>query len=327
MKIAILDDHAGAALGLADWSDLGEISVFHDTVHDPDLLVARLKPFEVLCVMRERTPLPAALLTHLPALKLIVTSGPRNAAIALEAAASQGITVCGTASRKTTTAELALLLMLALNRRLVPEALRLRAGQWQGPLGRDLAGLQLGLIGLGQIGQQMAALGRALGMDVMAWSPNLTADRCAAVGVARAASLPDLMGAADVVSLHMVLSERTRGLVGATAFAAMRPGTVFINTSRAGLVDTAALLTGLRRGFPAMAGIDVFDREPLPADDPLNDRDLQAEGRLLLTPHLGYATEATFRLFYTQMVDAIRAFQAGAPIRVLAAPARRDVTP
>ena len=316
MKIAILDDYARAALRLADWDGLGEVSVFADTITG-DALCARLLPFDVLCLMRERTPLDADLIAALPNLRLIVTSGPRNASIDLDAARAAGITVCGTESRKTTTSELATLMMLALNRRLLPEVAALHDTGWQSGLGRDVAGLTLGLIGLGNIGAQMVTIGKALGMGVVAWSPNLTDARCAALGVGRMDSLPDLMARADVVSVHMVLSDRSRGLVDAAAFAAARPGQVFINTSRGPLVDTAALLDGLRRGRPAMAGLDVFDVEPLPLDDPLHDADLIASGRLLLTPHLGYATEATFRLFYTQTVDAIRAFQAGAPIREL----------
>ncbi len=321
MRIAVLDDYARAALRLADWSGLGEVTVFSDTLADEDALAARLAPFDVVCLMRERTPMPARLIARLPDLRLIVTTGPRNAAIDSAAAAARGMTVCGTPSRKTTTAELTLLLILALNRRLIPEVTSLRAGGWQAGLGRDLHGLRLGLVGLGQIGGQVAALGRALGMEVAAWSPNLTAGRAAEVGADLAPSLTGLMAAADVVSVHMVLSDRTRGLIGATAFAAMKPGAVFVNTSRAGLIDTSALLSALRAGRPWAAALDVFDTEPLPADDPLNDSALQDAGRLLLTPHLGYATEATFALFYRETVAAIRAWQAGRPIRVIAAPA------
>lgn len=319
MKTAILDDHAGRALELADWSGL-DVTVFRDTLHDTAALLDRLAPFEAVCLMRERTAFPAAVIRGLPRLRLIVTSGPRNAAIDLDSARAAGMTVCGTESRKTTTSELAMLLILALNRRLVPEAASLRGGGWQAGLGRDLARLTLGLIGLGNIGAQMAALGRAFGMEVAAWSQNLTGARCADLGVRHCGSLPELMAASDVVSVHLVLSDRSRGLIGAEAFAAMKPGAVFVNTSRAGIVDSAALMAGLRAGRPAMAGLDVFDVEPLPADDPVNDAGLQAEGRLLLTPHLGYATEATFRLFYAQQAEAVRAFLAGSPLRVIAAP-------
>ena len=316
MKIAILDDYADAALRLADWDGLGEVTVFRDTVMGT-ALAQRLRPFDVICLMRERTPMGADLIADLPHLRLIVTTGPKNASIDLNAARAAGVTVCGTQSRKTTTSELTTLLMLALNRRLMPEVAALHDTGWQAGLGRDVAGLTLGLIGLGNIGAQMATIGKALGMGVVAWSPNLTDARCAALGVGRMESLADLMARADVASVHMVLSDRTRGLVGAEAFAAARDGQVFINTSRGPLVDTTALLEGLRAGRPAMAGLDVFDTEPLPMDDPLRDPVLISSGRLLLTPHLGYTTEATFRLFYTQTAQAIRAFQADTPIREL----------
>jgi phosphoglycerate dehydrogenase-like enzyme len=317
MKIAILDDYTNHALSLADWSGLGDVTVYRDTLTDPADLIARLRPYQAICVMRERTPLPAAVLHALPNLRLVVTTGPRNASIDLVAAKGCGITVCGTESRKTTTSELAVLMMLALNRRLMPEVAGLNAGGWQTGLGRDLAGLRLGLVGLGNIGAQMAGFGRAFGMEVCAWSSNLTQTRCDELGVTRAASLHDLMAVSDVVSVHLVLSGRTRGLINAAAFAAMKPGAVFINTSRGAIHDTAALLSGLHRGQPAMAGIDVFNVEPLPAEDPLRDAGMISSGRLLLTPHLGYTTEATFRLFYQQTVEAVRAFQSGAPIRVL----------
>lgn len=317
MKIAILDDYTDTALAFANWGDLGEVTVFRDTIADPAALAARLLPFDVLCIMRERTPITGPLIRDLPNLKLVVTSGPRNTSIDLAAAAQCGVTVCGTESRKTTTSELAVLMMLALNRRLLPETAELARGGWQHALGRDLAGLTLGLVGLGTIGSQMAMFGKAFGMTVAAWSANLVDARCNDLDVIRAASLQDLMTMSDVVSVHLVLSDRSKGLMNAAAFAAMKPGAVFINTSRAPIHDTAALLDGLHRGKPAMAGLDVYDTEPLPADDPLRNRDLITSGRLLLTPHLGYATEATFRLFYTQMAEAVRAFQAGKPIRLL----------
>jgi phosphoglycerate dehydrogenase-like enzyme len=320
LRIAVLDDYAGVARVMADWSGLGEVVVFRDTLDDPDALAERLAPFDVVCLMRERTPMPAALIARLPRLRLIVTTGPRNAAVDTAFAAGRGITVCGTPSRRTTTAELTLALILAASRRLIPEAASLRAGTWQAGLGRDLDGLTLGLVGLGTIGAQVAALGRAFGMTPLAWSPNLTPERAEAGGAGFAPSLAALMAAADVVSVHMVLSERTAGLIGAADFAAMRPGALFVNTSRAGLVDGAALLAGLRAGRPAQAAVDVFAAEPLPVDDPLNDAALQDSGRLLLTPHLGYTTDATFRLFYRETAAAIRAWAAGSPIRVIAAP-------
>jgi phosphoglycerate dehydrogenase-like enzyme len=302
MAIAILDDYSGAALRLADWS----------------ALVARLMPFEVICLMRERTPMPAALIEALLNLRLIVTSGPKNAAIDAAAAKARGITVCGTESRKTTTSELSILMMLALNRRLLPEVASLNAGGWQAGLGRDVAGLTLGLVGLGNIGAQMAVLGKALGMEIAAWSQNLSDERCEALGVRKMASLGDLLAVSDVASVHLVLSERTTGLIDRAALASAKTGLVLINTSRGPIIDSAAVLDWLRRDLTAKAGLDVFDSEPLPQDDPLRADDLISEGRLLLTPHLGYTVEATFRLFYTQTAEAIRAWRAGAPIRVIA---------
>ncbi|TVP71359.1 MAG: D-2-hydroxyacid dehydrogenase family protein [Rhodobacteraceae bacterium] len=317
MQIAILDDYAGVALEYGDWQGLGDVTVYRDTLPMGPELIARLQPFEVLCVMRERTPLPAALIEALPNLRLIVTSGPRNGSIDLAAAKRAGIPVCGTQSRKTTTSELTLLLMLALNRQLLPNIDTLKAGAWQGAQGRDLAGLTLGLVGLGNIGAQMATLGRALGMEICAWSQNLTDARAQDCGAQRMGSRAALMATSDVVSVHMVLSARSQGLIGAPEFAAMKQGAVFINTSRAGLVDHAALRAGLHAGRPAAAALDVFDTEPLPLDDPLRDADLMASGKLLLTPHLGYATEATMRLFYSQMAEVVRAWQAGEVLRPL----------
>ncbi|WP_114966796.1 D-2-hydroxyacid dehydrogenase family protein [Alkalilacustris brevis] len=317
MKIAILDDYAGVATSLADWSGLGEVTVFSKPIGGPEKVTEALQPFDIVCVMRERTPLPASVIEALPNLKLIVTTGPRNASIDMAAARARGIPVCGTETRKTTTSELAMTLILALNRQIVTEAQSLQDGNWQSGLGRDLNGLTLGLVGLGSIGAQMAGLGRAFGMNIAAWSQNLTEARCAELDVKRCASLEDLMATSDVVSVHLILSERSRGLIGAQAFEAAKPGAVFVNTSRGPIVDSAALLEGLRAGKPAKAGIDVFDREPLAADDPMIDRALIDQGKLLLTPHLGYTTEATFRVFYGQTAEAIKAWQAGEPVRVL----------
>ncbi len=209
-------------------------------------------------------------------------------------------------------------MMLALNRRFLPEVASLNGGGWQAGLGRDVAGLTLGLVGLGNIGAQMAVLGKALGMEIAAWSQNLSDERCDALGVRRMESLGALLAASDVASVHLVLSERTTGLINRAALASAKPGMVLINTSRGPIVESEAVLDWLRRDQTAKAGLDVFDVEPLPKDDPLRAADLISEGRLLLTPHLGYTTEATFRLFYTQTAEAIRAWQAGNPIRVIA---------
>lgn len=318
MKIAILDDYASVALEMANWQAIdGQLTVFTDTVNEPAALQARLAPFDVICIMRERTPFPASLIQALPNLKLLVTTGPRNLSIDLQAAAAAGVIVSGTESRKTSTSELATLMLLALSRRLLPEVQSMHSSGWQTGLGRDLNGLTLGLIGLGKIGEQMAALGKAFGMHIAAWSSNLTPQRCEALEVEYHATLNSLMAAADAVSVHLVLSSRSHGLIGAEAFAAMKPGAVFINTSRGPIADSAALLRGLHQGKPQMAALDVFDQEPLPADHPLRDPTLIDSGRLLLTPHLGYVTEQTWRLFYQQTVDAIAAWQAGSPIRQL----------
>jgi phosphoglycerate dehydrogenase-like enzyme len=318
LRIAVLDDYAGVALQMADWASLGaEVSVFRDTLTDEDALAARLAPFDVICLMRERTPMPASLIARLPALKLIVTSGPRNLSIDLAAARARGITVCGTGSRKTSTSELAMLLILALARGLMPEAASMRAGGWQTGIGRDLHGLTLGLVGLGTIGAQMAALGRAFGMQVIAWSRNLTQARCAELGVGYRAELTALMADADAVSIHLVLSERTTGLIGAEVLSAMKPDGILVNTSRGPIIDDAALLAALRAEPGRRAGLDVFDVEPPPTSHPLRDTALIDAGRLLLTPHIGYVTEATWRLFYGQTVEAIAAWAAGAPIREL----------
>ncbi|SMF38797.1 Lactate dehydrogenase [Tistlia consotensis] len=320
MRIAILDDYQGVALTLAPWDSLGaeEIAVFRDSLADRAALIERLQRFQVVCLMRERTPFPKELIDALPNLQLIVTTGPRNAAIDVAAAAARGIPVCGTESRATPTVELALLLMIALSRRLLPEALSLRDGGWQAGLGRDLAGLTLGLVGLGRIGGQVARLAQGLGMAVTAWSQNLTEARCAELGVARAPDLPALLAGADLVSIHLVLSERSRGLIGAAELAAMKPDAGLINTSRGPIVDWPALLAALEAGRPGAAALDVYEEEPLPADHPLHATRLIDEGRLLLTPHLGYATRQTFELFYRQTVEAIAAWRAAAPIRVIA---------
>jgi len=284
---------------------------------ESSLLVERLLPFDVICMMRERTPFPASLIAALPNLKLLVTSGPRNLSIDLEAASKMNITVCGTESRKTSTSELAMLLILSLSRNLIPETQAMQSQGWQTGLGRDLNGLSLGLIGLGKIGAQMSVLGKAFGMDINAWSPNLTAERCKELDVTFHASLPELMGASDAVSVHMVLSERSTGLVDKNAFAAMREKAIFVNTSRGPIADEQALLDGLKKQRPWKAALDVYDVEPLPIDHALRNADLIDSGRLLLSPHLGYVTEQTWQVFYTQTVDAIEAWQKQQPIRVL----------
>ncbi len=317
MRIAVLDDWAGVARDCAPWDTLDAELRFFDAPIPPEALVDTLVPFDVVCLMRERTPFPAALIEALPALKLIVTSGPRNLSIDVAAAKACGVTVCGTQSRKTTTSELTLAMILHQARRIGDESARLAAGGFQGAPGRDLADLEVGLVGLGNIGVQVAALCRAFGSTVRAWSPNLTDDRAAEHGIERAPSLSALAGRSDVLSIHMVLSQRSAGLVGAEALAALPAGALVVNTSRAGLLDRAALFDWMERDDSARAAIDVFEAEPLPADDPWREAKARFGERLLLTPHLGYVTRATWRVFHEQSVGAIAAFAAGAPIREL----------
>ena len=319
MKIAILDDYAGVAkdVGGFDRIEGAEVSVFRDTLTDQSALVDRLLDFDVVCLMRERTPFPAQLIERLPQLKLLVTSGPRNLSIDLKAASARGLVVCGTESRKTTTSEFAMLLILASSRELIAEHQSMQESGWQRGLGRDLHGLSLGLIGLGKIGTQMAKLGQAFGMTVNAWSTNLTAEACEAQNVTWQPDLKTLMSASDVVSIHLVLSDRSRGLVDAAALGAMRERAILVNTSRGPIVNQDDLLNGMKQGRPWKAALDVYDVEPLPVDSGLRDGELVSSGRLLLSPHLGYVTEQTWSIFYTQTVDAILAWQQNKPIRVL----------
>lgn len=316
LSVAILDDYQSVARDLADWSRLppgSALTVFDQPFADLESAAAALAPFDVLVIMRERTPFPAALIDRLPALKLLVTTGARNNAIDLNACAARGIPVSGTGMVGTPTAELTWGLILALAKRITVEERALRAGQWQTGLTDGLAGRRLGLVGLGKLGTQVARVGQAFGMEVAAWSPNLTDERAAAAGVARL-DKAELFASSDVVSVHLVLSERTQGVVGAAEFAAMKPTGLFVNTSRAGLVDEAALMAALREGRIGGAGIDVFPVEPLPADSPW--RDLP---NTVLTPHLGYVTRQNYAVFYRDALDDILAWQAGAPVRLLSA--------
>lgn len=317
MRIAVLDDYQGVAADLADWSSVGEPTFFHRPI-PPGALCETLLPFEVVCLMRERTPFPAPLIAALPNLRLIVTTGGRNAAVDVAAAAARGVPVCGTASRPYATAQLAMTLILAASRGLFPEARSMRDGGWQRGLGRDLHGLTLGVIGLGRLGAAVAALARPFGMDIVAWSGNLTDARCAEVGARRAESLDALLAEADVATIHLILSDRTRGLIGARELSLMKPDALIVNTSRGPIVDEAALIAALRSGRPGQAALDVYDEEPLPADHPLRDVALIDAGRLLLTPHVGYVARQTYETFYRETVEAIAAWRAGSPVRVIA---------
>ena len=313
MRCVILDDYQGVATSYADWSVLPGVEVTAQREHlAGEALVEALAGAEIAVLMRERTPLTRSLLDRLPALRLVVTTGMRNAAIDLDACRDHGVMVCGTASSSTPPVELTWALILGLVRRLVPEAVAFRdAGPWQSTVGGDLAGTTLGVLGLGRIGTRVAAVGQAFGMDVAAWSPHLTERRAAEAGV-RPVSRHDLFAHSDVVSLHLVLSDATRGVVGAAELAAMRPTSYLVNTSRAGLVDTDALVDALSAGRIAGAGLDVHDEEPLPADHPL--RRLPT---VLGTPHVGFVTAGNYRRYFTEAVEDVAAWLAGAPVRVL----------
>lgn len=312
----ILDDYQQAALALADWTRLSDrvaVSAIAQHIANPDDLVARIAQAEILVIMRERTPFPAALLERLPRLELLVTSGMRNLAIDLAAARARNVVVCGTDSSPTPPTELTWALILGLARHVAPESLTLRAGgPWQSTIGTDLAGATLGVLGLGKIGTRVAEIGRAFGMRVIAWSPNLDDARAAAAGVERAASKEALLEASDVVTIHLVLGDRTRGLLGAAELRRMRRDAFLVNTSRAPIVDQAGLLQALEEGWIAGAGLDVFETEPLPADSPF-----RRLPNVLALPHLGYVSRSNYRTFFTQAVEDIEAWLAGAPIRRL----------
>ncbi|MCJ2025885.1 D-2-hydroxyacid dehydrogenase family protein [Methylobacterium sp. J-067] len=310
----ILDDYQNAALGLADWGSLDGVSVSTVTeyIGDRKALVARIAEAEILVIMRERTPFPADLLARLPKLKLLITSGMRNASIDLAAAKAQGVTVCGTDSSPTPPTELTWALILGLARHLPEEVGNIRSGRWQTSIGADLSGATLGIFGLGKIGALVARVGQAFGMNVLAWSPNLTAERAEAAGARLAPSKEALCEAADFLTLHLVLSERSRGIVGEAELRRMRRSAYLVNTSRAGLVDQVALLRALQEGWIAGAGLDVFDTEPLPYDSPF-----RRLPNVLALPHLGYVSRANYSRFFTQAVEDIAAWQAGSPIRQL----------
>ena len=318
LNCVVLDDYQDAALRSADWSGLADrvaVRVLREHIADREALVEALAQAEIVVAMRERTAFDAQLLRRLPKLRLLVTTGMRNASIDLAAARAAEVTVCGTAGSSGSTGELTFALILGLARQLTVENRSLReAGPWQSTLGRDLNGSTLGVIGLGRIGGQVARIGAAFGMDVLAWSQNLTEERAAEAGVQLAASKQELLATSDFVTLHLVLSDRSRGLLGEAELRAMRPDAYLVNTSRAPLVDQAALLRALTEGWIAGAGLDVFETEPLPADDPL-----RTLPNVLATPHLGYVSERNYRTFYGEVVADIAAFLDGSPVRVLAA--------
>ena len=317
LRCAVLDDYQQAALGAADWSviaDQVDVSVLHRHIADEDELASLIGDCEIAVIMRERTPFTASLFARLPNLALLVTSGMRNAAIDLAAATQHGVTVCGTASRSEPPAELTWALILGLARHITQEAASLRAnGPWQSTIGADLNGRTLGILGLGNIGRRVARVAAAFDMRVLAWSQNLTAHRAEAAGALLAASKEDLLAQSDFVTIHLVLSPRTRGLIGAADLRRMKPTAYLINASRAAIVDQQALVQALREGWIAGAGLDVFEEEPPGADDPL-----RSLPNVLATPHLGYVSEENYRTYYGEAVEDIAAFLSGSPMRVLA---------
>ena len=313
-RVAVLDDYQQVALTSADWSPLrgrAEVTVFSDHLAGPADVARRLAPFDVVVAMRERTPFPAELLRQLPALRLLVTTGMANAAIDLAEAARRGVLVCGTGVSGTGTAELTWALMMALVRSIPAEDARIRSGGWQHTVGRELGGRTLGLLGLGRIGSQVAGYARAFGMNVIAWSQHLTPQRAQECG-AGLVSKPELFARAGIVSIHVRLSERTTGLVGAGELALLGRDGYLVNTSRGPVVDEAALAAALRGNVIAGAALDVFGTEPPPAGDPL-----RSLPNTVLAPHLGYVTAEAYEVFYRDIVADIVAWLDGAPVRVL----------
>jgi phosphoglycerate dehydrogenase-like enzyme len=320
MRVAVLDDYQGRAAGFADWDSLGsdvEVQFFQEPIA-ADGLPARLNGFEVLVLMRERTPFPREVLGRLPSLRLLITTGMRNASVDAAYLRERGITYCGTQGTSApttegvpTTAEVAWALILAIFKRVTVEDRALRAGRWQLDLPGNLAGATLGLAGLGNLGAAMVGPARAFGMKTIAWSEHLSPERAAEVGTTRV-SKDELLAGADVLSIHLVLSERTRGLIGAAELRQMKPTATLVNTSRGPIVDEAALIAALADGTIAAAGLDVFDQEPLPAGHPLTELE-----NVVLLPHLGYVSEPAFRNMYGQVVEDIAAFRDGAPVRTL----------
>lgn len=314
VQIAVLDDWQDVARDVVDWTALdaiSQVSFLHDFPADNATLAQRLQAFQVICVMRERTRFDEDLLRRLPNLKLLVTGGMRNAALDLKAAAALGIQVCGSDSYKHAAPELTWALIMAATRNLLAEANALRAGHWQQGLGGDLHGKTLGILGLGSIGQKVAGFGQAFGMRVIAWSENLTPERAAAVGVTHV-SKQQLFEQADVLSVHLVLSERSRGLVDAEALGWMKPHALLVNTARGPIVDEAALIKALQKQQLGGAALDVFEQEPLPAHHPFRTLDT-----VLATPHVGYVSRQNYQLFFSQMIEDIQAWSTGAPIRLL----------
>jgi len=315
VRCAILDDYQNVALAMADWSKVRDdldIKVFNQHLGTADKVIAALQGFAIVCAMRERTAFPRAVIEALPDLRLLITTGMRNASIDLDAARARNVVVCGTPAFGNATAAIAVGLMLELARHIGYENARLKSGAlWQTTMGLDLEGMTLALLGLGKLGTRVAQIGRVFEMNVIAWSQNLTPDRCEEAGVAYV-SRDDLFRRADFLSIHLQLSPRTRGLIGARELGLMKKSAFLINTSRGPIVEESALIAALREKRIAGAGLDVFDVEPLPIEHPLRKLD-----NVVLTPHLGYVTRQNYRTFFAGMVDDIRAFLGGQPVRVL----------
>jgi phosphoglycerate dehydrogenase-like enzyme len=316
LRCAVLDDYQDAAMRMADWAPLAgkvEVKIFRNHMTSEEEVAAAIADCEIVVIMRERTPFGASLFARLPRLKILITSGMRNGSIDLKAAAHHNVIVCGTGSGSSPPAEMTWALILGLARRIAPENAALRSnGPWQSTVGSDLEGKQLGVIGLGKIGERVAKVGLAFNMKVAAWSSNLTAERAAEVGVAHAGSLDRLLEESDYVTIHVVLGDRSRGLLGADQLGRMKPTAYLINTSRSAIVDQKALIEALQQRAIAGAGLDVFDVEPLPADHVFRSLD-----NLLATPHLGYVSERNYRSYFSEAVEDIQAFLASKPIRTL----------
>ncbi len=315
VRCAILDDYQNVALKSADWSKVKadlDIKVFNAHLGGSANVIAALKDFAIIVAMRERTAFPRAVIEALPNLKLLITTGMRNASIDSEAAKARGVTLCGTGSFGRPTSGVAIGLMLELTRHIGHENARLHAGAtWQSTIGPDLEGMTLGVLGLGNLGQRTATIAKAFGMKVIAWSQNLTPEKCEAAGVGYVGK-DDLFRQSDFITIHVVLSPRSRGIVGAHEFGLMKPSAYLINTSRGPIVDEPAMLAALRERRIAGAGLDVFDVEPLPLDHPLRKMD-----NVVLTPHLGYVSEQNYRGYFAGVVEDIRGFLDGKPVRVL----------
>jgi len=315
LRCAILDDYFNVALTLADWSGISDrvdVTVFNHPFASEQAAASALGDFEIVCAMRERTAFPRSLVEALPKLKLLITSGMRNAAIDLEGAKNRQVVVCGTQYGRDPTASLTMGMILELTRNIGRESARMHAGEpWQKHIGIEIEGKTLGIVGLGKLGAKIASLAKAFGMNVIAWSPNLTPERCEAAGVGYA-TREQLFSTADIVTIHMVLSQRSRGLVGRDDLHRMKPTAFLVNSARGPIVDETALLDILRERKIAGAAVDVFSLEPLPIDHPFRKLD-----NLVLTPHLGYVTEESFRAHYGQMVECIDGWLKGEPPRRL----------